>query len=1623
MSATVPVKTGFSNFAGTSSISTQRLSSTQDLSQDLWLEFKIPFIFNSILAKMELQLEQEEVMKKLIRGEITEDSMAELKKLHPKKNLMIFVSSTFADTFLERNILHKNILPALQKRAKGHDIQIVFYDMRFGVKDENTLDHMTWGVCKEAIQQCHEGSDGLFFLSLQADRYGYQALPKYMDEDIIRNTRTDHVKNLEFPELKTVLDEWYILDKNQCSPRYELKKLVVNVNDRKYKDTVLPFLRDKILDLCAFEKLENIREELLVNQSVTEWETLFAFNCDRTAITRCFWVERTFGHDALLAFSNSLSYPTLVDIFRPSSTLPKCEALKATMKKHLKREQYVEVDSAISPEDYYEQNGSCQVYLNEWEKLLQGRLEKELNNVIGKLQCWNTEKSGIPADFQEEIIHHCTMAFTKARNFYGREDVINTAMNVLASRSSLEQINKGEEKYIPPNKRKTSGSTNAVGVDLALIGKSGCGKTSLMAKLALTAFQPNRTVPVIIRFCGTSKFSLKGLKLIQSICIQVLAAHRKLAELRNFLDRIPSQDYKTAVVSFHSFLVEYPVFLFIDSLDQLENRNEERSKLSFLRGIHPHQKSRIIVSSLPDEYDEDQKPGKYFYQCERTLKTAQVAILEVGMMDKGESIVECLLDKREMQLNNKQWITALKAVDREPTILYINLAMEVISQWRSFEKEVILRPTVKGLIHQIFGDLELSYGEKFVSTAFAMITFSREGVSDVELKDLLSLHKGVMEEVCQYSKLHCFPMHAWLRLKQMIKNLVTEKENHCIKWYHRQLRETASGRYLEKEKEYHEIMGKYFADIYGDPLKKEKDIMTQPRILYGASLWMSESIVNRRRAVEGYYHLIKGGLFRAAAKEMCSLEFVCCSALAGDLSNCVRYLEELVQSFEQVRLFGSYNEMREHLNHYYRWISKKATKIVVDPRRQTRMTAGEEPLTSVVKKQISQLEEGERNKLGYTLEPITFGVEEDLDALEMELAGNGHTKKVGAVAWNHDESKIVSGSYDKTIKIWNGKTGELLETLEGHPKGVVSVSWNHDSSKILSGSEDGTINIWNGMTFGWLMTLKAGASLYSVSWNHDCSRISSASSSDDIHGIRLRTWNAVTGDVPFPDLLLNSKKIGCVSWNHDGSQLLSGTQENNIKIWNAFTGELWKTLKGHTDLVTSASWNHDNTRVVSGSAGRDCTIKIWDVVTGVLLHTWKGHSHQIDSVVWNRDSSKILSGSWDKTIIIWNAETEELVGFVAETSNNSLAWSQDESRIVSGSRHGTVQVWKGWKTQTRKKLSSRTLSSLSNWNPVDNQRILSGYEDGTIRVWNGVNGELLNTWGGHSDKVTSIVWNHGGTRIASGSKDKTVKIWDGVTYELLMTLEGHSDPIDRISWNSDDSRIISVSNDDRDDQFFLWKCLESSWSNSSSAKLKRLGGVINISWNPDNYKVFIGFFQREIVILDGNTLEETGWFCICNTVDSDPVDSVSWNRNCTQIISGSRNEIQIWRSPFFTTSVREYCKDMERNGAALLDILSGHVDKIRSVFWNQDQSKIFSGSDDGTIRIWDGKSSGKNTTQLLKTETVGSRVRSLRLSKGEDRIAFRCKDNFIRCMATPKLPQKSSIKSQQQKPKPKISQD
>ncbi|BCR98592.1 NACHT and WD40 domain protein [Aspergillus luchuensis] len=217
----------------------------------------------------------------------------------------------------------------------------------------------------------------------------------------------------------------------------------------------------------------------------------------------------------------------------------------------------------------------------------------------------------------------------------------------------------------------------------------------------------------------------------------------------------------------------------------------------------------------------------------------------------------------------------------------------------------------------------------------------------------------------------------------------------------------------------------------------------------------------------------------------------------------------------------------------------------------------------------------------------------------------GHSDLVQAVAFSPDGQTVVSGSYDKTIKLWNAATGELQQTLEGHSDRVSAVAFSPDGQTVLSGSYDNTIKLWNAATGELQQTLEGH---------------------------------------------LYSGLVSAVAFSPDGQTVVSGSDDNTIELWNAATGELQQILEGHSDWVSAVAFSPDGQTVVSGS--EDNTIKLWNAATGELQQTLKGHLYSVSAVAFSPDGQTVVSGSCDNTIKLWNAATGEL----QQTLEGHSAW-------------------------------------------------------------------------------------------------------------------------------------------------------------------------------------------------------------------------------------------------------------------------------------------------------------------------------------------------------------------------------
>ncbi len=284
----------------------------------------------------------------------------------------------------------------------------------------------------------------------------------------------------------------------------------------------------------------------------------------------------------------------------------------------------------------------------------------------------------------------------------------------------------------------------------------------------------------------------------------------------------------------------------------------------------------------------------------------------------------------------------------------------------------------------------------------------------------------------------------------------------------------------------------------------------------------------------------------------------------------------------------------------------------------------------------------------------------------------GHSDWVKSVALNPDGKTLASGSCDRTIKIWDLSSGQLLRTLIGHSYSVKSIALSPDGKTLASGSCDRTIKIWDLPTGKLTRTLTGHADwVNSVAYSPDGKTLASGSCDKSI-----RIWDLSTGKL-IRILTGHSYSVNSVAYSPDGMTLASGSSDETIKIWDLSTGELTCILTGHSYSVNSVAYSPDGKTLASGS--NDETIKIWDLSTGKLTRNLTGHSYWVKSVAYSPDGCTLASGSNDKTIKIWDLSTGQLVNTLVGAGHSdwvySVAFSLDGKTLASGSAVRTIKIW------------------------------------------------------------------------------------------------------------------------------------------------------------------------------------------------------------------------------------------------------------------------------------------------------------------------------------------------------------
>lgn len=410
---------------------------------------------------------------------------------------------------------------------------------------------------------------------------------------------------------------------------------------------------------------------------------------------------------------------------------------------------------------------------------------------------------------------------------------------------------------------------------------------------------------------------------------------------------------------------------------------------------------------------------------------------------------------------------------------------------------------------------------------------------------------------------------------------------------------------------------------------------------------------------------------------------------------------------------------------------------------------------------------------------------------------NGHSGKIYSIELSADGKKLLSASGDCTLRVFDLEKGES-RLFEGHKRHVIFATFIKNATRIISASYDNTIKVWDEASSKCLNTLDAHTDAVScVDYCTENNQIISSS-----HDNTIRIWDMSSSD-KMKCIFRNGGNVNPFSFNPIKGQLVTALVYGNKDI--CLLDLQSKTQKigrnGHSELVCSIAFNQAGDMLASTSY--DGTICIWDALTATPKKQLLGHTSTVTFAVFGCHDSIIASASCDGTIRIWDVETgeEQITPLIGHTSAvDWVSFSHDGKMIVSASRDRTVRIWDVSSGKCLHVLNKHILDVTSSMFSNDDKLIISSSMDKTIRIWSAATGECIRVIEGHTDGVYGVALSpesHNGY-VASVSRDKTLRVWhidSGVCIFCTDTGYGYGlDHAESVSFSPDGEKIFTGRN-------------------------------------------------------------------------------------------------------------------------------------------------------------------------------------------------------------------------------------
>jgi hypothetical protein len=742
------------------------------------------------------------------------------------RTFRIFVSSTFSDLKEERNALQRYVFPRLRDLCTQHGCRFQAIDLRWGVRDEAGLDQQTMKICLDEVSRSQRASPKPNFIVLLGDRYGWRPLPAEIplrEFEYIQRTIPDQRD-------RELLDTWYKRDDNarykrnersEPEPVFCLQPRSERFADFKvWEDEVERPLREVLLR--GIEGLElSVDERRRYEASATEQEIA----------------------------AGALKVPDAAEhvfcFFREIQGVPENHGAK----------DFIDLDASGVLD-----SGS-QARLRELKTLLEDRLS---GNVVHYQANWSGEGISVghigdlPEDLEacRALITDTNAPRTVCVDVWKRlAPVIEAEIERLEKIELIEKESSDHRAFAEDRARLFVGRGSMLdtiaeylqGTDphpLGVWGESGSGKSALMAKAIADCGLRLTGREMVSRFIGATPASSDGRSLLESVC-------RSVTRIYGGDEATIPTDYRELVKEFSERLklanAQRPLVIFLDALDQLSDADHARNLIWLPPALPEH--VRLVVSTLPSECKtalERKLPSVNLVKLEPMPKEEADDLLEAWLSEAGRTLqpvqrAEVLTKFAASAMTSDEDAGGEKKEHGMP--LYLKLAFEEARRWKSYTPAVDLKPDIPGIIRQLFGRLssDTNHGEMVVSRSLGYLGASKNGLSEDEMLDVLSLDEDVRADFKARAK-HTppeerLPVIVWSRLYFDLEPYLAERSADgasLLSFYHRQLREVVDAEFLSGDKAArHAHIASYFAqqELF-EPQKKTPNVRKLSELPY-----------------------------------------------------------------------------------------------------------------------------------------------------------------------------------------------------------------------------------------------------------------------------------------------------------------------------------------------------------------------------------------------------------------------------------------------------------------------------------------------------------------------------------------------------------------------------------------------------------------------------------------------------------------------------------------------------------------------------------------------------------------------------------------------------------------------